>query len=928
MSDRSRGMMCGGRALLAVTLVALFAGALPVAAQVSTATIEVNTVDGDGLPMPGVTVRIVNNETGAQRASVSDAVGTVIIPALPPGEYNVGVALAGFATADQAIAIRIGQTARLIFTMTIQMSETITVTGEAPIVDILKTDSSMNITPEQITDLPVPSREFERLAFIAPGTNRERGSFRFIQGAAVVGAGGNASQTTFMVDGVELTDQALGLSRARFSMDAIREFRVITARFDPEIGGSQGGALNVATRSGGNEIHGSVFGFFRDADLRSTGAFEESNDQFSRYQVGFTIGGPIKRDKAHYFLSLEQIDEQNVTLFRPGGGFADQATDYPLDFDQTLVLGSLNLQFGQTASGFAKVVYEKFNLVNFRVGGVSDISNGQELNRDNWNLTLGHTKVFGDGGRLNELRVQGGQRDYEEPTNSDDMEEWFTNGATLKIGSNVVGDLVGYGDYFEVRDTFHWYMGGDRSTHDVKLGGAWMHVKERSDIPVYQDGLMLYLTDTRDLPFVYVFGVGSADVTKSTDLFSVFFNDDWRPSPNLTLSLGIRYDYDTDGNNPDFDDSPLAGPRSVDSNNIQPRVGFSWDMGNNGKNILRGGAGIFTGRYLLVPAFTELQQNGTTGLVIHQNINGMFLGLPPAFWLDPNDPENTGVPLQASATLLEDSLKAPETIQASLGFTRALGNTGLYMDIEGIYAKGDDEITVRDTNWNGNDDPTRPNPYWTQINKYTNDGRSEYKAVVLGLNGTFGAGHVLTSSLTWADKKNISDDFSPVFPYGYPSDPADMEAEFGRSRGADELRVVMSGIFRLPLNFNLGATYIYGTGQPWNQIVAYDYNADGKTSDRLPGVERNSMDGPRFSQFNLRVSWTLQLANGGLEFIAEAFNVFNTVNLDVTSVDNFIWLLGPTLADPDIPVVENPNYGQYRDALDPLEIQLGIRWQF
>ena len=111
--------------------------------------------------------------------------------------------------------------------------------------------------------------------------------------------------------------------------------------------------------------------------------------------------------------------------------------------------------------------------------------------------------------------------------------------------------------------------------------------------------------------------------------------------------------------------------------------------------------------------------------------------------------------------------------------------------------------------------------------------------------------------------------------------------------------------------------------------MAYDYNGDGKTSDRLPGVKRNDEDGPRFSQFNLRVSWTLGLKGGsGLEFIAEAFNLFNTVNLDVTSINNFIWLAGPTLANPDIPVVENPDYGQYRDALDPLEIQLGVRWQF
>ncbi|MCJ7756202.1 MAG: carboxypeptidase regulatory-like domain-containing protein, partial [Thermoanaerobaculales bacterium] len=485
------------RVLVTVGLALVVGLALPVAAQISTGTIEINTVDEQALPMPGVTGRVVNTETGAQRASVSDVAGLIIIPALPPGEYNVGVELPGFAPANGDVTIRIGQTARLVFTMKVQMSETITVTGEAPIVDVLKNDSSTNITPEQIQDLPVPSREFERLAYIAPGTNRERGGYRFIQNAVVVGAGGNASQTTFMVDGVELTDQALGLSRARFSMDAIREFRVVTARFDPEIGGSQGGALNVATKSGTNEVHGSVFGFYRGADLRQTGALEVNNDDFQRHQVGFTIGGPITRDKMHYFLSFEQIGEDNVTLFRPGGFFVNDAADVPDPFDQTLALGSFDIQFGQSASGFAKIVYEDFSMDNFRVGGVSAGSHGQTLNRNNWNVILGHTKVFGDGNHVNELRMQGGSRYYEEPTNSDAMEEWFTSGTTLQIGTNTLGDLEGDGTYFELRDTYHWHLTGNRSTHDLKMGGAWMHIDERSDIPVYQNGTMLYLTDDR-----------------------------------------------------------------------------------------------------------------------------------------------------------------------------------------------------------------------------------------------------------------------------------------------------------------------------------------------------------------------------------------------------------------------------------------------
>ncbi len=865
----------GGWRPLVVALT-LLAAALPVAAQVSTGTIEVVTNDQENAVLPGVTVQVVNPDTGLQRVDVSDGQGLAVFRGMPPGTYTVSAALDGFAEGRQeAITVRLGQTQKLVFTMRVQVSETITVTGEAPIVDVLKSDSSTNITPEMIADLPVPSREFERLAYIAPGVARERGGFRFIQNSPVIGASGNSSGNSINVDGADITDQALGLARTRVSQDAIREFRVVTARFDPEIGGSPGGALNVVTKSGTNEVHGSVFGFYRGADLRETGAFEESNDEFSRYQAGFTIGGPFKRDKTHYFLSFEYIDETTVTLFRPGGSFVDQAQDYPTGFDQTLGMFSLDHQFSPSSSGFLKGLYESFEMPNFRVGGVSDISNGQTLNRENWNLTLGHTAVFGEGDRLNELRMQYGSRFYDEPTNSDDVEEWFSNGTTLRIGANIVGDLLGDGTFFEVHDTFTWHVSGAKSTQDIKLGGGWYHIEDRSDIPVYQEGLLVYATDDRSLPIVYGYGEGSADITKQTDILSVWFNDDWRPFSNLTVSLGLRYDVDTKGNNPDFDASDLVGPRSVDENNFQPRAAFTWDLNGKGKSVMRGGVGVFTGRYLLVPSFSELQQNGTTGRILRSNVNGLLLGLPPEYWLDVNNPENTGVPLPIDATILQDSLKAPQSTQASLGFTQALGNTGLYFDLEGIYVEGKNEFFTRDTNFNGNDDPTRPNSSYNQINRYGNEGHSKYYAGILSLNGTFGAGHLLTSSVTWSEKKNLSDDFSPVFPFGYPNDPSDPEGEWGLSRGHEDLRFVLSGVFRLPANFSLGATYIYGSGQPWNRLIGVDRNGDGKNSDRLPGVERNGEEGPSFSQFNLRVTWTI----GGLDIIAEAFNLFNTDKL-------------------------------------------------
>ena len=231
----------GGRALAAVTAGALLLLAPALAsAQVADAVIEVVALDESSAILPGVTVTVVRPDTGYTQTSVTDGSGTVRFIALQPGTYTVKVELAGFATVNQeGVTLRVGQTAKLTVTLKVaKVAETVNVTAEAPLVDVYKTDSSTNITPEQIQELPVANRDFQSLAFLTPGTSRERGGNRFIGGQAVIGAAGNASQSTIMVDGVDFTDPTLGLARARFSQDAVGEFRVIANRFDTEIGGS------------------------------------------------------------------------------------------------------------------------------------------------------------------------------------------------------------------------------------------------------------------------------------------------------------------------------------------------------------------------------------------------------------------------------------------------------------------------------------------------------------------------------------------------------------------------------------------------------------------------------------------------------------------------------------------------------------------
>lgn len=920
------------RFLRPLALVGALMGALvvispaPAYAQVADAVIEVVLVDQSGGALPGVTVTITRPATGFTQTIVSDASGLVRLPAVPPGDYTLATVLSGFSPAEQRFAVRVGQTARLIVTLRVGgVGEEVEVVGTRPLVDVFKTDSSTNIVPEQIEGLPVPDRDFQRLAFLAPGVQRERGGFRFIGGGPVIGAGGNASQSTILVDGVDFTDATLGLARARFSQDAISEFRVITNRFDTEVGGSAGGALSIVTKSGTNTVTGSVFGFFRHDSLRAIREFETTKAAYGRRQFGGVVGGPLVKDRTHYFLSVEQIGEDNTVLFRPGGGYAALASDPKVPVDQTLIFAGLDHRLSDAQAIRSKFVYEAFRQDNFRVGGVADESTGMDLDRDNLNLTATHNATFGRS--VNQLSVQAGRRKFIEPNNSTALAEFFSSGNTLQTGANIVGDQVDTGDIFEVRETFFTRAGSGRWTADLKFGGAWQRVKDTWNFPLYPTDLMIYITDTRALPLVYVDASGSGESTITTNVLTGFGQADLRPASNVTLSLGVRYDLDTNGNNPTFTSGLQKTARGRDTNNIQPRGGFSWDVRGDGGHVVRGGAGLFAGRFLLVPSHSELQQNGVTGRIIQQRLNGAVIGIP-ALALNPASPTTTGIALPRDVTQLDSTFVTPMATQVTAGYTARLGRTGLFLDFEGIYVEGSDEVIVRDINWRGNATGGRPTATYNQINTYTNEGRSEYKAFVTSINGTLKGGHIVTASFTVADKKNINDDFSPALT-DYPNDPANIAAEWGRSRADERYRFVASGVFQLPAGFQLAPVVEYGSGQPWNRRRGYDFNGDGKNSDRLPGVGRFSEEGPDFFAVNVRATWRAPLQGRiGVEVVGELFNALNRVNHDVNSLVNGEFLSGPTLANPAAAAVANPLFGQYTSALPSREAQLGLRIRF
>ena len=895
----------------------------PLGAQVNTAVVEVLVVDRDGRSLQAVNVLVTSPESGFTRDAVTDSEGAARLTAIPPGIYDVSFTFQDRTSlVEKGVVLHVGQTAVLHATKQPQLQEIVVVSGRAPMVDLHKTDSSTNIVPEQIESLPVPDRDFQRLAFLVPSVQRERGEFRFISSGPVIGAEGNASQSTILVDGVDFTDPALGLALTRLPQDSIREFRVITHRFDSEVGGSAGGALSIVTHSGTNVIAGKAFAFFRSDYLRALGALEHDETPYSRQQFGAAAGGPLVRDRTHFFGSIEQIGEDSITLFRPGGAYSALAADVMFPFNQSLAFFRLDHQLRPSTHLAGKLVYERFRQDNFRVGGVQDVSQGQRLDRDNWSFNVEQSWV-GAGKQVNQLHINLGGRRYDEPRNSTAPTEWFSSGNTLRTGGNPLGDLLGEGTFLQVRDT-HTFV---RNAHQVKLGFDFQYVRDRSRIDAYQSGLFIYVTDTRALPLAYTFGTGSGDVRANTTRYAGYVQDDWSLRPDLRVNIALRYDIDRNGNNPDFRHPLIPNGRAIDRNNVQPRAAFSWDVGGNGRNVIRGGAGLFSGRYLLTPLFAELQQNGVTGRLTQTRINGALRGLP-ALALDPANPTTTGILLPPDIVLMDQTLNAPSSVQISNGWTLKLGNSGLFLDTEGAYVRGSDEIIIRDKNFGGSANPVRLINTYNQINTYTNEGHSAYKVLTFSLNGALGGGHLVTASYAVASKKNIADDFSPEFPFGYPDDASNIEVEYGRSRSDERHRFVLSGVFKAPLDFIIAPIYEHGSGQPWTHRLGYDFNGDGRNSDRPSGVRRFAESGPSFSQFSLRVMKTLRLPKTRVDLIAEAFNLFNTVNFNVASIDAAEFLSGPTLATPTAAFVVNPNFGNYRSTLPSREIQLGLRWAF
>ncbi len=956
------------RGLTVLCAVAALMGILapPAAAQSAAGTLVGRAVDESGAGLPGVTVTATNTETGSSRLTVTAENGSFRFTALAAGTYKVVVELAGFSTVNvEGVAVSIASERDLSVTLKpAAVEESITVVDEAPLVANSSSIGAV-ISQEELQNLPLNGRQFANLAVLAPGTTLGYNTDPTKPGQLVVQLnGGFGRNVNYVVDGGDNTDDTIGGALQNFPLESVQEFKIQTQQYKAEYGRTTGGVLSVVTKTGTNDYQGSVYGFFRDKSLNSETETEKrppaaGKQAYKRKQYGASFGGPIVKDKAHFFATYEKTKRDTAYTIATGGVLpALDGQSIPVPFQDEL--GQAKASWDLTPKQFLQVRYGfQKNTDKYGQGPLTAPSALGTVSNDYKSILIGHTAQFG-ADALNEAVFQYTKFANSISADSNDPFLYFPSGVT--IGQNINTPQTTNQAKYQYKDDFSFSrtLGGRR--HDFKTGVSYVNEPTLGgDFTTGTTGQYSLLRDSLSSPITDITITGGFSGNKTPiKQYGVFFQDDWAVSDSLTVNLGLRYDYN-DGFDLDQRSSQLwrtlstqttynegylrefqggkGGKLKNDTNNWAPRLGFTWDVNGNGKHLLRGGVGRYydfpyTNATILFPALsvqsagygTVYNANNPNGL---RNPDGSFyrVGQP----LPPNQLPGAAIPPENDVA--SPTLATPYSDQISLGYSAQV-NDWLGLNFEAV------SVEYKDIPFRFRANPRIPEtgarrfPAFNNFRIWTGGGTAKYRGANIGFRardprGKFEFQGFYTYSkadglvLGGADefRLTVTDhqpdltvgrdvSFNPLNPFcGACQGPLNTDARH---------RFTIGGTYRAPFGITLAGTFRYRSALPYSDISGVDLNRDGFRLDLTPGAKPNGRRGEAFKQLDVRVAKEFTFGGHyGFELIGEVFNLTNSKNPSAFNGTRTSALFGKATS-----FAGDPGQGEQRLA------QLGIRVKF
>ena len=730
-------------ARLVVGALIVLAGALGLASSAraqsdaTSGTIEGVVSDATGGVLPGATVRLTNAATGFVRDVVTDEEGRYRGLALPLGTYTIAVEMSGFGKGQREdVVLALGRVLRIDFALGVTSGERITVQGGAPVIETTRSEQTSLIDEQSVAKLPINGRNFIDFVKLAPTVGIVQGP----DGAEISVNGQRGIYNNVMIDGADANNPFFGEQRGGqrpkyiISLEAVKEFQVVTDGASAEFGRAVGGFVNMVTKSGTNRNQGTAFYFGRYGALLSENSDGTKDENFSQHQFGGSFGGPIKRDKAFFFFSYDQNEEERD---KSKAAFDDPAInpngegrrllnilerDYSLTNegglgvfmhqtnDARVFLGKVDTALSPAHRASIRYAYstaEQFN-GTFDVPTWTATANGIE--QDSSHSIVGQVNsVFGPT-LLNEAKAQYAREPRPRPYVGPDLPDTaignFPGGVdrSFRFGRPFFLPLDSATDQrFQVADTLTMVRGA----HVLK-GGAevnWTSMDQtfqgfargRYIFTGGMDQFEAFLVDPNSNAATSAFvlylqrvPLGGRSIEESGQQSipvwepAFFVQDKWSVRPNLTVNAGLRWEgHKAPPMLTPPDETPFAkylddprfptdtGEIPSDYQGWQPRLGITWDPGSDGKTVVRGTAGIFKAR---TPGLIWANPRTANG-VIFANYTGVIVGPGLNFGVPPfPDLVDTSdfVLTNPGVSVVDKDFRNPRSWRWSLGVEREL----------------------------------------------------------------------------------------------------------------------------------------------------------------------------------------------------------------------------------------------------------------
>jgi len=723
---------------IALTLVCL--SVFNLAAQVTaTATLQGTVTDSTGAVIPNVDVKITNNSTGETRSAVSNGSGLYSFNLLPAGTYDVRVAVAGFTTADfQNVELAVSRTTTLDARLSpSQQATTVEVEAAgAALVDIDKSDVSRAVSPSEVENLPLNSRDFVSLAILAPGARPVNSYDPTKARYGVFSTNGSSGRNVNMtVNGVDNKDNSVGGPVMQLPLEAIEEFNISTQRFSAANGRSEGAAVNVITKSGTNQLHGSVFFQDRDQTFDTLNYFEQTahggtgqKAPFSRQQFGGSVGGPVKKDKTFLFFAIERSREQtsinvNGTAYNNDLALAGVA-GLPLKPQPTQTIptpyydwrynGRIDHHINDKNTLSASYTNQNNRGLNDQNGSSSDLSQNNfttnQLIISNVTLSSILTPTV-----VNSLTFG-----YQYWNNLISTNNYVPNLSFPDLATGTNGNVPQ--NTFQKKWQFKDDLAFSHGKHSLKAGVDFLwepvlggfFLTDATPVISFFDDPITILSNTTKYPEGFATPGAVQSITQATTgnsyyyehnkMLGLYFQDDWKVNRRLTLNLGLRWDKDIGLNGGAIQaqsraylelkaiGSPYAGALPHDENkDFSPRVGLSYDLTGSEKHILHFGYGLYYGQiFQNIPLFMEQQANSSLFTTVAYTSSGPGSAsasmLPSGqllsafrFGVDPLPPQAPGasqLPAGATGQMMDPHYTNPYSEQWNGGYSwQVTGNS-------------------------------------------------------------------------------------------------------------------------------------------------------------------------------------------------------------------------------------------------------------